>query len=108
MKEIEKIFSNKSRMQNKKKEEIKKIFIDNREKNSLVPSELINLGLEIEFKQLEVGDYLIGNTVIERKTINDFLSSMINKRMISQIENLKINENPLLILEGISERSLYK
>ena len=36
-----------------------KIFVDYREKNSMVASELIHLGFEVEFLELKVGDYLI-------------------------------------------------
>jgi ERCC4-type nuclease len=100
------IFSKKD--QGTRKEEPKEtIFIDYREKNSLVASYLIKHGLKIEFKELKVGDYLVKNTIIERKTISDFISSMINKRLLRQIEELKQYPNRLLIIEGISERELY-
>jgi Fanconi anemia group M protein len=90
-----------------KKEEKTKILIDYREKNSLVPFELKNKNLEIEFSELKVGDYIINNIVIERKTVGDFISSMINKRILKQIENLNQCENKLLIIEGIEEKELY-
>jgi ERCC4-type nuclease len=90
-----------------KDETKEKIIIDYREKNSLVASHLIKLGLNIEFKELKVGDYIVQNVVIERKTVNDFLNSMINHRLIKQIEELKQYENKLLIIEGISEQELY-
>jgi len=88
-------------------EEKQKIIIDYREKNSLVASKLIKLGFEIEFKELKVGDYIVKNTVIERKTVNDFISSMINKRILRQIEDLKQLDKKLLIIEGIEEKELY-
>ena len=59
-----------------------KIIIDNREKQSLVASQLANLGFQIEFQQLKVGDYLVNDVAVERKTINDLKSSIINKRII--------------------------
>ncbi len=95
-----------SKKKNKKENNIEKIKveIDFREKNSLVPSELMKLGLEIEFKQLLVGDYIIRGVVIERKTISDFKSSIINKRIINQLNELKQFDKSLLILEGINER----
>jgi ERCC4-type nuclease len=66
----------------KEKEDIKiKIRIDNREKNSLVPSELIKIGFQVEWKQLEVGDYIIYDTIIERKTISDFKASIPSRRI---------------------------
>ncbi len=97
------IFSKKSE---KQKENIK-IIVDNREKNSLVISELIALGLNIEFKQLPVADYLINNTAVERKTLSDFKSSIINKRIVSQLLELKQYPSHILILEGIDSESPY-
>jgi Fanconi anemia group M protein len=83
-----------------KQETFTKIIIDYREKNSFVPTELRKLKQEIEFQELKVGDYMIGNTAIERKTIQDFLNSMINKRLFKQLEELKQFPQHLLIIEG--------
>ncbi len=92
----------------KLKKQIKsKIEVDNREKNSLVASELANLGIEIEFKHLPIGDYIVNGIVIERKTISDFKSSIINKRIVSQILEIKQFPEQLIILEGISEEDIY-
>jgi len=86
-----------------------KIIADNRERNSLVISEIINLGIEIEFKQLPVADYLVNNSIaIERKTISDFKSSIINKRIISQLAELKQYPSPILIIEGIESNQIYE
>ena len=68
----------------KKKPELK-ITADLHEKNSLVAAELVSLGVNVEFKHLKVADYLIGDAAIERKTISDFISSMINKRLLRQL-----------------------
>ena len=84
-----------------------KIIADYREKNSLVIPELIGLGIDVEIKELKVGDFLVGETAIERKTIDDFLSSMKNKRLIKQIEEIKQYQNKLIIIEGIYEKELY-
>jgi ERCC4-type nuclease len=85
-----------------------KIIIDNHEKNSLVPSFLCKLNLNIEFTDLKVADYIINDIAIERKTIPDFKSSIINKRLLFQINELKQYPNALIILEGISNFSLYE
>ena len=84
-----------------------KILVDYREKQSIVPSELISLGLELEFKELKVADFLVRNVAIERKTVSDFISSMINKRLLRQLEELQQYEKRLLIIEGIDEQELY-
>ncbi len=88
-------------------QERKKVVVDYREKNSLVISELISFGIEIEFKELKVADYIAKNVAIERKTVSDFLSSMINHRLLNQLEGLQQYENKLLIIEGIEEHELY-
>lgn len=105
LKKIEDIFSKKP--QKIKIREKSKIIIDYREKNSLVASELIKLGFEIEFKELKIGDYIANNVVIERKTIQDFISSMINKRLIKQLEELQQYSQKLILLEGLEEQMLY-
>ena len=84
-----------------------KVIVDIREKNSLVASELVRLGMEIEFMTLKVGDYIVKETVIERKTVSDFISSMINRRLLNQLEELQQYEKRLLIIEGIEEQELY-
>jgi len=86
-----------------------KIIADVHEKNSLVISELIELGIEVEIKNLKIGDYLVSNEIaIERKTINDFISSMLDKRMIKQLRELKSNyKKPLVIIESSDNHELY-
>jgi len=85
------------------------IIADKREKNSLVIAELKGRGIKVEEKILDFGDYIIGNTIIERKTINDFITSMINKRLINQLIKLKESdfENKILVIEGLDEEEIY-
>ncbi|MBS3091315.1 hypothetical protein J4217_02615 [Candidatus Pacearchaeota archaeon] len=99
------IFSKKQEKKNSEENKKAKIIIDNREKNSLVISELINLGTEIELKQLQIADYLVNDVAVERKTINDLQSSIINKRIFSQLKDLKQYRQNLLIVEGDIEYS---
>ncbi len=91
----------------KNNKENKKIIIDYREKNSLVISELMSLGCKIEIKNLPVADFLINDVAIERKTVSDLISSMINKRLLKQLEELQQYKKRLLIIEGFDERELY-
>ena len=85
------------------------IIADKREKNSLVIAELVAQGVSIDLRQLQVADYLISNEIaIERKTVNDFVSSMLTRRLLKQLIDLKENySKPLLIIEGIEEQDLY-
>ena len=80
---------------------------DHREKNSLVISELIGLGFEVDYKQLPVADYIINKIAIERKTLSDFKSSIVNKRIMQQLLELKQYPTPLLILEGLEATDPY-
>lgn len=89
-----------------KTSEVKEIIIiDHREKNSLVPSELVKRSFKLDWQQIAVGDYIIKGIIIERKTFSDLQSSIINKRIFTQLANMP-KENSLLIIEGVSERIL--
>ncbi|MBU0907354.1 MAG: hypothetical protein KKD18_05060 [Nanoarchaeota archaeon] len=101
MKKILNIFSSKKSI----KEKIK-IQVDNRERNSLVPS-LLSKDFNIEWKQLPVADYIVKDIAIERKTVSDLKSSIINKRIISQLLELKQYPKHLLLVEGILDKDLY-
>jgi len=85
-----------------------KIIIDRHEKNSLVPSLLPRFDCDIEFQDLKVGDYLVNNIAIERKTVPDFKSSIISKRLFFQLKELKQYPKSLVILEGTSQFDLYQ
>ncbi|MBI2045416.1 hypothetical protein HYT23_05130 [Candidatus Pacearchaeota archaeon] len=84
-----------------------KIIADYREKNSLVISSLMSLGADVEIKELKVADYLVKDVAIERKTVSDFISSMINKRLLRQLEELQQYNKKILIIEGADKEELY-
>ncbi len=85
------------------------IIADVHEKNSLVISELkSNNQINTEIKSLKIGDYLINKTIIERKTINDFISSMLSKRLITQLKNMQKYPQQILIIEGDLSSALFK
>ncbi len=84
-----------------------KIVVDSREYFSGIPSILSSIA-DVEIKQLPVGDYVVSERIcIERKTIDDFIDSIIKKRIFDQIIRLKEGyEKPLLIIEnGEMERN---
>jgi Fanconi anemia group M protein len=95
--QIENIFSN-SLGSNSPAHQI--ITIDNRERNSLVPAERYAQGFKLEYQQLLVGDYIINDTIIERKEIKDFTQSVKSQRIFKQLEEIKQYPNYLLIIEG--------
>lgn len=78
------------------------IVADHREKRSGLPDLLSQLGFTIEYKQLEAGDYIIGERfIIERKTASDFILSIQSNRIFDQCRKLhRTHHFPLLLLEG--------
>jgi len=79
-----------------------KVIADDREEGSGVVDYLRKMKVDVEIKRLPVGDYLISdNIVVERKTANDFINSIIDKRLFKQITYMKkYYESPIIIIEG--------
>jgi Fanconi anemia group M protein len=76
------------------------IIIDTREKQSFIAANLLRKKANIKFENLDVGDYLIGDVLIERKNFSDFVSSILDKRLQEQMSNLRKNEKCFLLIEG--------
>ncbi|MEM4168828.1 MAG: ERCC4 domain-containing protein, partial [Thermoproteota archaeon] len=78
------------------------IIVDNRESACPVVNELAQLGAKITFSQLDVGDYVLSERVcVERKTVNDFTSSIIDSRLFQQAKLLADSyEIPIFLIEG--------
>ena len=79
-----------------------KFIIDHREKRSGIPALLKNSNTEIIFKNMLAGDYLINDIIlVERKTADDFIQSLIVNRLFEQCVKLKKNgERQLILVEG--------
>ncbi len=75
-----------------------------------IPQRLRELGVEIEVRKIAPGDYVLGPTGIERKTLFDFFNSLIRKRLFEQIQRLRdAYPQPLLLLEGdLAEISTFR
>lgn len=92
-----------------------KIIVDYREKKSGIIFDLGKKGFDVEKRSLEVADFILetkdmqGNVYalgIERKTQEDFLNSIMNKRILRQLVELKRNfSKQLLIIEG--DQNMY-
>ncbi|AAB91244.1 MULTISPECIES: ERCC4 domain-containing protein [Archaeoglobus] len=93
------------------------IFVDSREPERIV-EKLKSLGLDVYVKRLEVGDYLIKHSIyevpVERKDVNDFISSIIDGRLFRQCHLLS-SRYPLSILavigdidEAVEERGISR
>jgi DNA excision repair protein ERCC-4 len=78
-----------------------RIVVDEREKPSGVPQFLRELGMMVDFRMLEVGDYIVPGYAVERKEIGDFLKSLYSHRVFDQAYRLReAYENPILVVEG--------
>ncbi len=79
-----------------------KVIVDDRELGTQVVKELYKLGAIIEAKRLEIGDYVVSSDVcIERKTMHDFVSSIVDGRLFQQVEQMIDNyPRPMLLIEG--------
>lgn len=93
-----------------------KVIVDHRERASGIIAELGKRDLDVEVRSLVTADFIIEtkdkngiihNVGIEKKTQIDFLNSIIDKRLLSQLVILKENFSlPLLIVEG--EENIYR
>ena len=75
---------------------------DNCEKSSGIPGLLRNRFANLQMAQLSAGDYMINDEiVIERKTKEDFVQSLMDGRLFAQCAKLrKTGMIPLFIVEG--------
>ncbi len=79
-----------------------RIVIDVREKKSGIPDLLKAVGVNIEIKKLPIGDYIVApETVVERKSIQDLVSSIFDGRLFDQCSRLKEHfQHPIILIEG--------
>ena len=77
------------------------IIVDTREPDSLVAL-LSQMGVNVERKQVTPGDYIVTDEcAVERKTVNDYMNSLFQGRLMEQMIRLKeAYKRPLLIIEG--------
>ncbi len=82
------------------------LLADHREKASGVLKELLDSDVEVRLEQLRVGDYLLSDrVVVEYKTVPDFVDSIVDGRLLSQLRALRSYPRPIIIVEG--EEDLY-
>jgi len=81
-----------------------KVIADARETSSQVINELQKLDASVEIKTLDCGDYILSDQVaVERKTSEDFASSIIDGRLFGQARRLKEHYGkPIIAIEGES------
>ncbi len=78
-----------------------RVIADEREKPSGVPEELERMGVMVDYRVLDVADYVIGDYAIERKSTRDFVSSLFSGRLFDQAYRLgEAYQTIILIVEG--------
>jgi DNA excision repair protein ERCC-4 len=84
-----------------------RIVADTREATSGIPKLLEKKGIYVQTKTLDVGDYVAGEYVVERKTVRDFLSSLYGGRLFEQAQRIsQTYSNYLLVVEGDVQETL--
>ena len=86
------------------------LVIDSREKKGsklveLVESEALKMKIPYEKKWIEIGDYVYDDVCFEAKSAHDFISSVMSKRMWTQLDNMDrhYNTNVVIIYGSIDE-----
>ncbi len=79
-----------------------RIVVDEREKKSGIPDLLRAIGVNLEIKTLPIGDYIVApETIVERKSISDMISSIFDGRLFDQCSRLKDHfAHPVILMEG--------
>ena len=79
-----------------------RLIVDKRERKSGIPDLLRAVGVNIEMKTLPIGDYIVApETIVERKSIHDLISSVFDGRLFDQCSRLKDHfKFPVILLEG--------
>ena len=79
-----------------------RVIVDERERDSGVPSLLRSRGLQVDFRLLEVGDYVVSSEcAVERKAGRDFVKSLYSGRLFDQARRLRqFYVKPVFVVEG--------
>lgn len=79
-----------------------RIVVDERERKSGIPDLLRAVGIHLEIKTLPIGDYIVApETIVERKSVSDLISSIFDGRLFDQCNRLKEHfTHPIILMEG--------
>ncbi len=82
-----------------------KIVADSREQHGGVAEHLHKLGAQVEARRLDIADYVLSDRVaVERKSTTDFVDSLVDGRLFTQLQELRTYPKAFLVIEG---RSLH-
>ncbi|MBS3912741.1 MAG: endonuclease [Hydrogenophaga sp.] len=77
------------------------LIVDSRETRCDIPNTLRSLGVPFEIAELSAGDYKLGPFLIERKSANDLVASILDGRLFEQAEAICLNaDRPMIVIEG--------
>ena len=78
-----------------------RIVVDSREPDTMAAL-LVGMGMKVEKRTITPGDYIVAEGwAVERKTVNDFINSLFQGRLLEQLRRLKETyPKPVLLLEG--------
>ena len=78
------------------------LIADSRETRSGLIDSLQRQGAQVIVEELEAGDYVLAEGVaVERKEANDFVASILDRRLFAQVPLLKATyARPFLLIEG--------
>lgn len=75
------------------------VIADDRENS--VAKKLSKMDITVRKNRLDVADFLVSErTAVERKSASDFVDSLVDQRLFSQMPDLQQFENPVIIIEG--------
>jgi len=79
-----------------------RVLVDERERASGIPEALRSMGILVESRMLNVGDYIFSpECALERKSATDFVNSLYTGRLFDQASRLsEAYENPVMLVEG--------
>lgn len=82
-----------------------RIVVDERERQSGIPEELVRLKAVVDYARLLVGDYIVApDSAVERKSVRDLVMSIYDGRLFSQCSELATHyTKPILIVEGSND-----
>jgi ERCC4-type nuclease len=67
------------------------------------------LGIKYEETTLETADFVKGNACVERKTADDFASSIMDGRLFEQAKRMREEfENPVIVISGKRKRVSHR
>jgi len=79
-----------------------RVIVDERERESGVPEVLRTLGFQVEYRVLDIGDYVVSaDCAVERKAGRDFAKSLYSGRLFDQARRLRqFYARPVFVAEG--------